>query len=139
MKLFNYELEHFIMFLYNLKLPNYQSRMRTRLLKLLSEKYKELEDDRLSVIKEYAELDEKGEPVLIRDGSVSKYNIKNKESFEKAMFELFAEEVIIDQTEERSRMLIAVRDSVLNCDLEFEGNEAIQYDRWCEIVEEIKN
>jgi hypothetical protein len=34
-------------------------------------------------------------------------------------------------------MLLNVAQSVLNCDIELSGNEAIMYDSWCEKLEEL--
>lgn len=137
MKLFNYELEPFIEFLYNLKLVDRKSRMRTRFIRLLNEKLQLLEDERLQLIREHARLDENGDPVIIVKDGKQVYDVKDIEKFNQAYMRLLHEEVVIDQTLERKDMLETVKDIVLNCGLEFEGEDQFKYDRWCEIMEQV--
>lgn len=137
MKLYNHELEKFMAFLYNLKLVDYRSRMRTKFIRLLAEKYKEFREDYDLLIKEHARFDDKGEPIEIDVDGQTRYEIIDPNEFKLACIHLLHEEVIIDQTQERKNMLMAVKDSVLHCGIEFEGQEAIEYDRWCDLVEGI--
>jgi hypothetical protein len=137
MKLYNYELEGFISFLYRLKLVDYHSRMRTRFIKLLDERLNQYKDEYFGLVKEYSNLDDNGDPKIIKEENIERYDIKDPKAFKKAVEELLMEEVIIDETEERKKMLLSVRDSILNCGIEFEGDEALIYDRWCEVIENV--
>ena len=45
------------------------------------------------------------------------------------------EEWVIELSEENKDMLLTLKDSILNLDIILKGKEAMQYDRWCEILE----
>lgn len=137
MKLYNFEIGPFCSFLYKLKLIDVQSRMRTRFIRLLAEYQKRYEEEYLELVKEHARLDPEGNPRWIEEDGRKKYDIVDSESFRTAFERLALEEVSIDETEERRNMLVSVRDSVLRCQLAFEGDDQLAYDRWCEIVEGI--
>ncbi|RXZ78204.1 hypothetical protein EBB07_29560 [Paenibacillaceae bacterium] len=140
MKLYNYELNPFVEFLFNLKLIDKKSRMRSRFINLLLEKVKQLELDYKILLEQYGEKNEKGELLKVdtEDGKTG-YKINDIQSFQSANQELMSEEIILEVTEERKDMFLTVIDSILNCGIEFEGTEAVQYDRWCEIIEQIHN
>lgn len=136
-KLYNYELEPFIEFLYKLNLVDQKSRMRTRFIKLLAEKLQLFREEHLQLLREHCNLDEEGNPkILVRDGQ-QQYDVIDQSVFGPAFRELASEEVVIEQNEERKKMLLSVQDSVLNCGLVFEGQSQFEYDRWCEIVEQV--
>lgn len=136
MKLYNHELEAFITFLYKLKIVDYRSRMRTRFIKLLADYFNRFKEDYIELIREHARLDEEGNPEIIEEDGVEKYDIVDRAAFAKAYQELAEEEIIIEETEERKKMLLSVKESVLNCGIAFEGEEQFAYDRWCELLEE---
>lgn len=137
MKIYNHELEKFIQFLYELKLMDRKSRMRTRLIRLLADKQAELQQDHLQLVKEYAELDGEGNPIVVEKDGNQVYDIRDQQPFAQAYQRLLLEEVVMEENEERKDMLLSVRDSVLNCGMAFEGEQSLYYDRWCEIVEQI--
>lgn len=138
MKLKNYELHDFILFLDKLTLSGKASRMRTRLKKLLVERFNQFEEERMEIANRYAVKDMNGEPVKEEvDGEIL-IKIADQESANKELIELVNEDCVIDETEERRDMLLSVKDSILNCDLKFTGKEADLFDRFCEIVEELK-
>ena len=66
------------------------------------------------------------------------WDIKDKDGFNADYKELMMEEWVLDLNEEKKDMLLTLKDSVLNLDIILKGKEALQYDRWCEIVEQIK-
>ncbi|RXZ83372.1 DUF1617 family protein [Paenibacillaceae bacterium] len=139
MKLFNYELEAFTTFLYDLKLVDRQSRMRTRLTHLLAEKIKQFESEYNLLLEAYVEKDADGEfvQVELEEGKTG-YQLTDPAAFQRATQELGEEAAIIEENEERMPMLLVVRDAVLNCGLAFEGAEAVQYERWCTVLEAIQ-
>ncbi len=48
------------------------------------------------------------------------------------------EDFIMEETADKIEMLTVLQSIILNCDLEFTGNKAVLYDRFCEIFEEIE-
>ncbi|MFD0712296.1 DUF1617 family protein [Paenibacillus sp. GCM10027626] len=138
MKLLAYELNPFIEFLYHLKLAGKTSRMRSRLLAVLSELAQRHESEVNKLVQEYAEKDEQGKPFIVEEEKGSYYKIANMEQFNKEYQELAQEEIVLDLTAERRAMLECVRDAVLDCEDVFEGDDAIRYNRWCDIVEAIQ-
>ncbi|WP_051236779.1 hypothetical protein [Paenibacillus pinihumi] len=137
MKLYNYELADFIEFLFHLKLIDKDSRMRSRLIKLLTEYVRRLQSEYNELLEHYAEKDEQGKLVYEEREEGARVSIRQPEAFQKANQQLLEEEVVIDQTDERKEMLLIVKEAVLNCGIVFEGVEAARYSRWCEIIEEI--
>lgn len=111
--------------------------MRTRFVRLLNEKLQLLEEERMQLIKEHSRKDENGNPIVIEKDGKQVYDVVNIDEFNQAYARLLNEEVYIDQNMERKQMLESVKDSVLNCGIEFKGQKALEYDNWCEIVEQI--
>ena len=139
MKMFNIEVEPFINFLMELELPAKQSRMRTRFCKLGIERLRLLEEEKMEIIKKHANIDENGEVKQVKDeqGRLI-WDIKDKDGFNADYKELMIEEWVLELNEEKKDMLLTLKDIVLNLDIVLKGKEALQYDRWCEIVEQIK-
>lgn len=137
--MFNIEIEPFVNFLMELELPARQSRMRTRFCKLGMERLNLIAEERMDIIKRHADLDENGEVKQVEDeqGRLI-WDVKDKDGFNADYKELMIEEWVLEQNEERKDMLLTLKDSVLNLDIVLKGKEAMQYDRWCEIVEQIK-
>ena len=139
MSMFNIEIEPFINFLMELELPAKQSRMRTRFCKLGIERLSLLEEEKMEIIKKHANIDENGEVKQVKDeqGRLI-WDIKVKDGFNADYKELMIEEWVLELNEEKKDMLLTLKDVVLNLDIILKGKEALQYDRWCEIVEQIK-
>ncbi|MCU6710072.1 hypothetical protein M6D81_15350 [Paenibacillus sp. J5C_2022] len=137
MKIYIHELEYAISFLYRLNLKDYSSRMRTRVLKLLSERYQQYKDEYVQLVKEHARLDEQGEPVIIAGETGQRYAIDDPEEFSRTLEPLLYEQFVIEANENNKAMMQSVAQSVLHCDLSFEGDEQFQYDRLAEIFEAI--
>ena len=137
--MFNIEIEPFINFLMELELPAKQSRMRTRFCKLGIERLSLLEEEKMEIIKKHANIDENGEVKQVKDeqGRLI-WDIKVKDGFNADYKELMIEEWVLELNEEKKDMLLTLKDAVLNLDIILKGKEALQYDRWCEIVEQIK-
>lgn len=134
MKLYKYELEAFITFLHSLKLERKNSRMRTKLKKILTGKLQEFYEDLNEINLNYVQKDDSGNPIS-NDGKLLFSDNNNRLE---DLYELANEVVIIDVNDETRDMLISVKESVIyNAPLEFEGDDADKYDRFCEIVEQI--
>lgn len=139
MKMKNEEVEDFAKFLMSLELPSFESRLRTRFVKrVLAERVALVQEEHAELIREFARFDEDGNPIIVKDGDKQMYDVPDRATFNKEYFKLLNEDFVIDETEERKEMLLLVKDIILNCDKTFKGREALEYDRWCEIVEEIK-
>lgn len=134
MKIKKYELEPFISFIHLLKLERVDSRMRTRFKKLLLDKYQDFAEELDEINKSYAIKDESGE-IIVED---NKINFENNDERLKEIMDLSNEEIHIEQNEENKKMLLSVKESILNRGpSELEGKEADIYDSLAEIVEQI--
>lgn len=134
MKLYKFELEAFITYLHSLKLERKSSRMRTKLKNILIEKLQEFYEDMSEINLTYSKKDEDGNPLIMDGKMVFSDDKKRLED----LYELSYEIVSIVENEENIEMLLSVKESILyHSPLEFEGDDADKYDRFCEIVEQI--
>lgn len=138
MRIKNFEIKPFIDFLMNLELIGKKSRMRTRFVKLLMERQMLINEEHQELLKQYSELDEEGNPKVVEKDGELLYDVKDKISFTREYNILLNEDFVIEETEDKKEMLLTVQDIVLNCEMMFKGAEALLYDRFCEILEEIK-
>lgn len=140
MKLLNIEVQGLYDFLLSLELSGKQNRMRTRFCKLLANQLQQIEEDKADLIDQFVAKDEDGKPIFekLPDGKV-KYHLRDTEGFAREFNILMREEFVIEETEEVKDMLLTVKDIVLNLDKSFSGQEALQYDRYCEVFENIYN
>ncbi len=138
MEMYNIEIKPFIEFLMELRLPGRESRMRTRFCKMAMDKLKDLEEEKMVLIKKHGNLDVDGNVKQTKDEDGRMiWDIKDKQGFNNDYRDLVFEKWIVDNTEERKKMLLTLQNIVLNVDMEFNNKEALEYDRWCEIVETI--
>lgn len=138
MIILNVEINGLIKFLMDIELSGKQSRMRTRFCKLIGERLKEIEEERFKLIDKYVKKDEEGNFLTKEKNGIQIYDIENIESFNKEYEELMREELVIDETNERKEMLLTVRDILLNTEQTFKGQDAMNYDRYCEIFENLQ-
>ncbi|OMD71222.1 MULTISPECIES: hypothetical protein [Paenibacillus] len=135
MKIKKFELEPFIAYLHALKLDRVDSRMRSRFKKILIEKYQLFADELNEINENYAVKDEQG-GIVVDD---NKWTFSNNDERLKEIQDLSIEEIHIEQNEENKKMLLSIKESVLNRGpSELEGKEADVYDCLSEIVEQIK-
>lgn len=134
----NHEVQGFVNYLITEELSGKFSRMRTRFVKLAQKQIDQIEQERIELVKNYAEKDEHDNPIILthENGSTS-YKVNDMEGFNVEYAELMNEVYIIDETDERREMLECVKHVVLNTIKMFKGQEALDYDRWCDIVEDI--
>jgi hypothetical protein len=134
----NMEIEPIGNFLLSLELKGKSSRMRTRFIKILQEQAKLVRLELMDIIKQYAVLDEEGNPkTSINENKDLVYDIKEVEQhlFEIEVNELYGEIFTIEVTESNKEMIKVVRNAVIDCDRVFSGQEAMVFDRYCEIME----
>lgn len=116
--------------LFSLSLKGKQSRHRTKFIKLLNDRLREVEEQRIELAKEFAVKDEEGKPI-VKDEA---YEIADMLAFTKEVEELYSEEMVIEGGDYQG-MLKTVKDVLLNCDVAFSGQDAIIYDYLCEQFE----
>jgi hypothetical protein len=133
----NIEVEPFIDFLMSFELKGKESRLRTRFVRLLMNRLTLINEEHQLLIKQYSNLDEHGNPKIIEIDGKKFYDVYDKNEFNKEYALLMNEDFVIDETQERKEMLLFIKELILNCDKTFKGREALEYDRWCEIVEAI--
>ena len=133
----NYEVKAFGEFLYDMKLNSKSSRMRSRMVTLLEEHLMMVNKERDELVKDYAKRDEEGEIVTEEHDGKMAYVLDNPQEYNMAVTVLMNEDFILEETESRMEMLHTVRDVVLDYDEELSGDDAMMYDRFCEIVEDI--
>ncbi|MED1603680.1 hypothetical protein, partial [Alkalihalophilus marmarensis] len=102
--------------LFNLSLKGKQSRHRTKLIKLMEDRWKEVAEQEKALLKEHCHLDENGEPKKKEDGQ--HYDVKDAEAFKKDQKELFEEELVLEGGDAQG-MLKTVKTVLLDCDVEW--------------------
>lgn len=141
MKMYNFEVENFGLFLTGMNMTNgKQSRMRTRFIRLLTDRLNVIKAEIHEIVKKHADKDEAGEPKYnVLDEATGKidYIVEDLESLEKEINDLWNEELVIEEGEDIRNMLITVRNGVLDYEGDLSGGKAILYDRFCEIVENV--
>jgi hypothetical protein len=137
MKMLNAEVNGFIKFLMSLELSGRDSRMRTRFCKLAQTRLDEINEERTELIKQYGVVDEDGNIKKEERDGVELFVMKDRDAFNREYEIMMLEEFVIDETEERKEMLVTVHNIVLNADVKLSGQDALIYDRYCEIVESI--
>lgn len=136
MKMRNEDLIGFVDFIMNEEVTPKLSRMRSRFVKIAKERIQQNDEDRMEIIKQYCEVDEQGELVTVTDEEGNaRYKIENMDEFNKEFSELMSEYFIVEDNETNKEMLECVKAIVHNTTKMLKGQEALQYDRWCDIVE----
>jgi hypothetical protein len=138
MKIKNQDIERFVEFVMSEELPNKLSRMRSRfVVGYAKERLNLVYQERMEIINQYCKKDEDGELKIITDATGQHYEIEDLDSFNKDLSELMNEYFVLEANEEKKEMLKCIKEIVLNTPKFFKGNEALEYDKWCDIVEEL--
>lgn len=135
----NYEVAPLGRFLFDLKLKGKESRMRTRFINILEKQLELINRERELLLSDYSKKDENGESITEYNEELKKdvVLLEDGETYNNEVLKLMNEDFIIEETADKIDMLQTVQGIVLNVDLEFSGQEAMQYDRFCQIVEDI--
>ena len=135
----NNEVARFGKFLLKFELKGVDSLMRTRFVKLLQEHLDELNIEKDTLLQEYAKRDENGEIVSEKNEETDEefISLTNGREYHLELYKLESEDFIIEETPSKMKMLEAVKELVMNCDWLLSGEEAMEFDRWYEIVEDI--
>lgn len=123
-------------------IPGMKSRERTRFVEAVRPEIAGFQKWRIDLVKEYAEVDEKGGYVLVEDD----YGRQNYDMSEENRKKV--EDVIATKLNEKFKLSIGpeleksyafVKNFILNTSVEFSGPEADEYDKWCSAFENDKN
>ncbi|WP_141904016.1 hypothetical protein [Lysinibacillus sp. Y5S-8] len=141
----NYEIGELQSFLFNLILKGKESRMRTRFIKLLEDQIDLIKMERQQLINDYALKDESGKIVTdtkeIHNKEEEVVVFPSEEAEKEAQMQIMLmmdEDFIMEETADKIEMLTTLQNIILNCELEFTGQKAVLYDRFCEIFEDIQ-
>jgi hypothetical protein len=118
-------------FLYNLTLKGKQSRHRSRFVKAMQEKWKQVVEEEQELLKEYAGTDEEGNPNKKEDGS---FDVKDVKGFKEQQKELF-DELFVIEGGDATGYLKTVKEILLGYDGEVSGKDAEVYDYLYEVFE----
>lgn len=121
----------------DLTLKGSASRLRTRFIKKLQKQLDKVEAEKQEILKNYGELDGNGNIKVEEENGTQVYVIRDRQACEREIMELFEEVMEIEENEENEKMLTIIRDAILNCDKEFTGLMAFDYDRYCEMFENL--
>jgi hypothetical protein len=138
MRLPNYMVSSFTEFLLSLELPFRQSRLRSKLVKQARMQLKEIEEIRQELIEKYGEKDSEGKVKTEskEDGSMF-IPLKDVDGFNNDITELMQEDWIVEENESNKDMLLAAKDIILNYDGVLKGEEAMQFDVYAEVFENL--
>ena len=118
-------------FLYNLTLKGKQSRHRSRFVKAMQEKWKQVADEEQELLKEFAGVGEDGKPNKDENGN---FTVKDTKGFKDQQKELF-DELFILEGGEATGYLKTVKEILFDYDEEVSGKNAEIYDFLYEIFE----
>lgn len=117
-------------FVGGLPLVRKHSRYRRELIKMLSEQYENVEDERMEIVKEHCEKDSAGNPII----KEKQYSIpdENMEKYQEDVAELMKEVYVIEGGNNRE-LIRTMRTILLKFENEeYQGKESATYDYLCE-------
>ncbi|MFS4464737.1 hypothetical protein ACMFKE_04960 [Staphylococcus haemolyticus] len=118
-------------FLYDLKLKPQLSRHRTKLIKLLDDKIKDLTESSTELIKQYAKKDDNDNPII--NGNLIEFdNATNRIAFEKEDA-ILANEVSHINLEEYPNVYDAIKQALSELDIELDKEKANTFELLCEL------
>jgi len=122
-------------FLFGMTLKGKQSRHRTRFIKKLENKLKEVQLEEREIRKQHCNLDESGEPKTIKVSDEQfVLDVKDIEAFTKDQSELYGEEYVIDDSD--SQIVLETLKTILDEYHEaLSGEKANVYDYLCDQFE----
>lgn len=139
MKMMNRDIEGFVNFIMSEELSSKLSRMRSRFVEGQAKPQMNLiNEERMEIVSKYCKKDDQGELKVIEDEhGNSRYDIEDMEGFNKDFLELMNEYFVVEANQEKKEMLECIKQIVINTPKLFKGSDAIEYDKWCDIVEEL--
>ncbi|MGE6379894.1 hypothetical protein [Peribacillus muralis] len=117
-----------INFMYGVKLARKQSRFRRHFIQQMSDRLKQVEEDRKALLEEHSHKDEKGE-AIVKDGQ---YDVKDMDALSNDLKELNAEKLVIEGSDKRE-MIRTIKHVLKKFeDEEYEAQASEIYDYLCE-------
>jgi len=111
-------------FLYNnLELKGKKSVDRMRIVKALNNQNEEFANEEMELLKQYATLDDEGNPVQFEDGT---FGVKDVSNFKEQQKKLYEEEYILNDVN-LDTALKTIKDAVINHDGELKGKDAFTH------------
>ena len=112
-----------------------QARLRGRFVRTLQDRFQEIEDARIALLKELCDKDEKGEPIM-EPGDRYKLSPENLIALNKHHTDMLEESYVIDVLDSNRETLQGVRQLLKESKLEMDSNESQTYDTIMTIWEE---
>lgn len=118
-------------------LQGQSSRKRTRFLEILEPVIEKVNEFRLSVVKDHAEVDKEGNYVMIEVEGRTVYDLtpENQEKANAIYEDKLRESSELEVGEDRMNAYNFITKLVFETDYEFKGKEAEFYDSWCTAFE----
>lgn len=117
------DLRQVINLLFDLNLKPKMNRHRVNFVKVLEDKFKEVEEERMLLAKEYATKDGDDEPIIKNDS----YDIKDMKGFREDVQELYNEVFVIEGANQQD-MLKSMKKIINDIDFEMSGRTAFVYE-----------
>lgn len=121
----------------NLSLSGKRSRMRMKFLSILDKQYVEFRKYHIELLKDHCSLDEVGNPKVVKKDSRDVFDIIDEEKFHNEYMELALEEFTIEENDQNKEMLIILKTSIEECETEFIGQAALDYEHVCVLFDRI--
>ena len=132
------DLEGFVNFLMEEELSGKSSRQRAKFVKVAQQGLMDFFTKRDDLISNHAKRDEVGNIITTENEQGNTVvEVDNMEEFKKEFELLNKERFEIPTTEDTREYLMVVQNIVLNTERNFKGQEALLYDVYCDIVEQI--
>ncbi|MDD4110202.1 MAG: hypothetical protein PHS54_01465 [Clostridia bacterium] len=119
--------------LLNVKLKGSISRKRNRFINELSPRLREIEKERISILEKHSVQDDKGK-AIIENGNY-KIDVNKVNEINKELNDFYNEEFIIDVFPSNKENIMAIKDIILDTEIEFDTNEGQQYEEICQEFE----
>jgi len=132
--------------LVNLKLHGKESRSRSRFIKLVMDRVREIDEERQRLLEEYGSKDKNDQLIYFdkekketsnRNEAIS-VKMKDQTAFIKEFNTYLEEDFVIDCSPETQDTIYGVKDIILNTNDEFSGLMASRYNEWCDAFENVK-
>jgi len=121
--------------LYEIELTGTDSRMRTKLWKILVQEANNIDSEIAQLVEDFKKVDKEGNPIFKNEND--KYPIVHEDKFNAPYIELMNENFFIDNNEQNKKMLTTVANIFLKEDIKVNMDLAIIYDDICEEFENV--
>ena len=133
-------------YLEGIMLHGQQSRSRTRFIRIILPRIKEIDEERMKIMGKYQIKDKKTKlPLLITRNNEEttdlaqgiRYKLTDKLKFDKELEDYLDEAYVVDVVPSNREDIYAVRDMLFQSNDVFNGRNAFMFDEWCKAFENI--